>query len=116
MKRIIVLLIVLLSASVLFASTGSDSNPYIPITGNAMRPSSMECTDGLNYILFGNPAAIGEQSFIVQLPYIEPIRFFLDPIPYQFRFQRFQFHQLISERAADEIFQFVRLISGIGAF
>lgn len=71
MKRFIVLLIVLFSASVLFASTGSDSNPYIPITGNAMRPSSMEHTDGLNYILFGNPAAIGEQSFIVQLPYIE---------------------------------------------
>ena len=71
MKRIIVLLIVLFSASVLFASAGSDSNPYIPITGDAMRPSSLERTDGLNYILFGNPAAIGEQSFMIQLPYID---------------------------------------------
>lgn len=71
MKRIIVLLIVLLYVSFLFASTGSDSNPYIPITGDPMRPSSMERTDGLNYILFGNPAALGEHSFIVQLPYIE---------------------------------------------
>ncbi|MBR5098275.1 MAG: hypothetical protein IK091_03520, partial [Spirochaetales bacterium] len=71
MKRIVIFLIVLFSVSVLFASTGSDSNPYIPITGNPMRPSSLENTDGLNYILFGNPAAIAQQRFMVQLPYIE---------------------------------------------
>ena len=71
MKRIVIFLIVLFSVSVLFASTDSDSNPYIPITGNPMRPSSLENTDGLNYILFGNPAAIAQQRFMVQLPYIE---------------------------------------------
>ncbi|MBP5162055.1 MAG: hypothetical protein ILP16_03665 [Spirochaetales bacterium] len=71
MRKTALLLIVLLSAAVLFASADQDINPYAPITGNAMRPGYVERTDGLNYILFGNPAAIGESSFMLQIPYIE---------------------------------------------
>ena len=71
MRKAFLLLAVLLSAFVLFASDENPANPYEPITGGAMRPGYVERADGLNYILFGNPAAIGESRFIVQLPYIE---------------------------------------------
>ena len=71
MRKLLLLLVVLLSVSVLFASEDDQSNPYAPITGNAMRPGYVERTDGLNYVLFGNPAAIGEASFRLQLPYLE---------------------------------------------
>jgi len=75
MRRITVLLITLVMVSSLCFASDADSNPYAPITGGAMRPGYVERTDGLNYVLFGNPASIGEARFRLQLPYLESSSF-----------------------------------------
>ena len=74
MKKIIVLLIAMLSVSVLFASGVTDDGVYKGVTDYAMRPVTVEPEDGVNYSLFGNAASLaaaGDDSLKIQFPYFE---------------------------------------------
>ena len=74
MKKIIILLVALLSVSVLSASGVTDDGVYKGVTDYAMRPVTVEPSDGVNYSLFGNAASLAtakEGSLKIQFPYFE---------------------------------------------
>ena len=74
MKKIMILLIALLSVSVLSASGVTDDGVYRGVTDYAMRPVTVEPSDGVNYSLFGNAASLAtaEEGFLkIQFPYLE---------------------------------------------
>ena len=71
MKKALLVLILILSASVLFAQGATDDGLYKGVVDAPITPSTLNHTDKLNYSLFGNASKLAEKGLIIQLPYIE---------------------------------------------
>ena len=75
MKKALLVLILILSVSVLFAQGATDDGLYRGVVDNPIRPTTLNSTDKLNYSLFGNASKLAEKGLIIQTPYIESSSF-----------------------------------------
>ena len=69
MKKALILIIMVLSVSLLFAAEGDGL--YAGVTDLAFRPTTLDRDRDLNYSLYGNAATLAEDGFKIQLPYFE---------------------------------------------
>ena len=73
MKKALIIALMLVSVSVLFAAEGD--GVYTGVTDLAFRPTSLDREWDLNYSLFANPASLAESRLRIQLPYFESSSF-----------------------------------------
>jgi len=71
MKKTLLVLIFILSASVLFAQGATDDGLYKGVVDAPIRPTTLNRNDKLNYSLFGNASKLAEKELVIQFPYIE---------------------------------------------
>ncbi len=71
MKKALLVLILILSVSVLFAQGATDDGLYRGVVDAPIKPSTLNRTDKLNYSLFGNASKLAEEGLVIQFPYIE---------------------------------------------
>ena len=69
MKKALIIIMMVVCVSLLFAAEGD--GVYSGVTDFAFRPTSLDREWDLNYSLFGNPAALADGGFRIQIPYFE---------------------------------------------
>lgn len=71
MKKALLVLVLILSASVLFAQGATDDGLYRGIVDQPIEPATLNRTDKLNYSLYYNASKLAEKGLVIQVPYIE---------------------------------------------
>ncbi len=71
MKKALLVLVLILSASVLFAQGATDDGLYRGIVDQPIEPATVNRTDKLNYSLYYNASKLAEKGLVIQVPYIE---------------------------------------------